>query len=527
MPFSNSQYIDLKDIYTSWFVDNISAFKMEDKYSPFLLNVRIDWKGIKKRPGHELLKDLAVSGETAKGIGSYERAVKANSRIVVRYNIDATHDLTTLQTNGTQVDITTASNITVDDRMEFLNIGDVLYCFNGTDKIGKLDWTTYSVITESVLWGNLSPSFWVYFDGKMWVSGWAANSAFVFYSVGNTPEDFTSSGSDQIQFQEQLTWLATTNQTLFYFSEQSVSMTDKGDIIDTAGTKSYITRSMSVDEWAVNHASIVSVWDKVFYVTPSNTIAQLARGTSIGWYERIELSSRQYRGIERTMATLDADQSDSFGYYIPNADIIKWHFKSNWSTFNDVCVIYDLKNDAFLRDTRKFFFAWTIFQWNPYAVSMLDGKVYQDETGKNDNWLAVAMEYRTKEFDLGQVSRIKQFWEYRNFIEINELASLSIETYVDWGLVDTATIDSSCVDFAGDAWLGTEPVGTFQVWAPGDITSDATEWFAFVRPKSYLQNKGNTIQFRYKESTLGALVTVQDLQLRAEIMPALENNRTC
>tara|TARA_R110000868_G_scaffold254939_2_gene511499 strand:- start:1075 stop:1245 length:171 start_codon:yes stop_codon:yes gene_type:complete len=56
------------------------------------------------------------------------------------------------------------------------------------------------------------------------------------------------------------------------------------------------------------------------------------------------------------MKTLDLDQTDSFGYYLPENDLIKWFVKSINSTFNDVCIIYDVSKDAFLIDDNKYFY---------------------------------------------------------------------------------------------------------------------------------------------------------------------------
>ena len=50
------------------------------------------------------------------------------------------------------------------------------------------------------------------------------------------------------------------------------------------------------------------------------------------------------------MATLDVDQSDSFGHYLPDANLIKWFVKTAGATFNDLCIIYDIIKDAFLID---------------------------------------------------------------------------------------------------------------------------------------------------------------------------------
>lgn len=67
----------------------------------------------------------------------------ANSRLVVRQNVSGTEKLVTIDSSGTQVAISTGSNITSDNRMRFQNVADVIYCMNGVDPLGRLNGTTY------------------------------------------------------------------------------------------------------------------------------------------------------------------------------------------------------------------------------------------------------------------------------------------------------------------------------------------------------------------------------------------------
>lgn len=127
---------------------------------------------------------------------------------------------------------------------------------------------------------------------------------------------------------------------------------------------------------------------------------KLARQTYVQGFEAVELSDRPYEGVSTLMSTLDSDQSQCFGYYYSPSNLIKWHFKSNGSTFNDVCVVYDINKDAFFVDTQKYFYAGTMFQGKAYTVSMIEPKVYQDEVNADDEDSPIDFEYRTKEFDL-------------------------------------------------------------------------------------------------------------------------------
>ena len=105
-------------------------------------------------------------------------------------------------------------------------------------------------------------------------------------------------------------------------------MTGVGDITDTAGTITYGTRSLNVKEGAVNNSSIVEVGDATYFLSSSNAIQRIARGTSINGFEITDLSTRKYSGITEIMATLDIDQSNSFGHYLPDVNLIKWYVKT-------------------------------------------------------------------------------------------------------------------------------------------------------------------------------------------------------
>ena len=78
----------------------------------------------------------------------------------------------------------------------------------------------------------------------------------------------------------------------------------------------------------MNHASIVEVGDATYFLSSSNAINKIARGQSVNGFEVIDLSTRKYAGITEIMATLDVDQSDSFGHYLPDANLIKWYVKT-------------------------------------------------------------------------------------------------------------------------------------------------------------------------------------------------------
>jgi len=78
----------------------------------------------------------------------------------------------------------------------------------------------------------------------------------------------------------------------------------------------------------VNNTSIVTAGTSVYYLTTSNAINKIAQGQSVYGFEVQDLSERAYAGIGKLMSTLDRDQTDSFGYFMPVEMLIKRHLKS-------------------------------------------------------------------------------------------------------------------------------------------------------------------------------------------------------
>ena len=66
----------------------------------------------------------------------------------------------------------------------------------------------------------------------MVASGRPANPNKIYYSVADNYEDFTSAGTDTGTTIETVTGLASTNQALFYFTKNTIAVTDKGDIVN-------------------------------------------------------------------------------------------------------------------------------------------------------------------------------------------------------------------------------------------------------------------------------------------------------
>lgn len=594
-------------LFSGWFVDNVQNVDIAPHYSPFLKNCRFDGQSIVIRPGHELFASL-TAGDYPRGLGSYLRSVPANDRMVVRHNVDATHKLVTVDTAAAVVSIATASNIASNNNMQFANVGDKIYCMNGSDNLGVLSWTTYSVVnsgfqtktfndvglndlkvygcntahtfvvtistaatTDKFTWtidgwaasaeisitggyqplsngltikftnttghtatgawtivtaATAAPSFGVVFNSSMWISGVSANPNVVYKSVGDVYWDFSNIGSDTFTFAEPITGLAAGAEALFYFTKNTIAVTNTSDITDTGGVISYTNRRLQVTEGAANHKCIVVCGTEVYYLTSSNTINKLVRGQSVYGFETQDVSNRPYTGINKTMAGLAQDQSTAFGYYEPDTMLIKRHLKSIWSSINDIVVVYDTTKDAFLLDTNVYYTDAIRFKGQNYATSNTEAKLFKNEYGQDDDGSPIPFEYRTKEFFISDPTYKKILWESRSLVDINELANLYQYAYIDGVLTDTKLITKANIPISSGGiattTIGTSTIGTG--WGTG-IDDDYYE-VDILRTKWNLNKRFHKVQFRRAENTVAGKVRLKNLALKIEVLSPMTTGLT-
>lgn len=522
MSYDTSKYFELAKGLKKWifawgYVDNIDDFDMSACYSPYLRNARLDWQSIYIRPWYQMMANNLTDWDYPRWIGSYLRADPANDKVIIRHNITSTSKLYTFDTAAaTLVAITTGANITSDEKMRFYNVDDVLYCMNGVDHMGKLSWTTYTLPAKPS-W--FAPKFATFFSGKMVASGVSSAPNKVYFSVADDYENFNGSGSDEWTLMEQVTWLASTWQALFYFTTNTISVTDKGDIVNSWWTISYNSTYLQTTEWTKSHDCIVSVWSDLYYLSTSNVISKIARQTNNWWFETIGLSNRQYAGIEKLMATLDTDQSKARWMYYPKEELIKRHLVTKWSSFPDLCIIYDIDKDAFLVDTGKYFGAGIYFHNEYIVTSSITNIVFKDEYSQDDAGSPIWFEYRTKRFYLSWWEFKNLLWESRTLLEINELAELVQTIRIDWQQKDTRTITWADMPYTS-WWIWVDEVWTFEIWTWWEDSPEMVE-LVIQRTKGNLNYPWRRIQWRRTNNSLAGKAKLKHVIPRLESKPPI------
>ena len=543
MSYQTAKWQDLwadtdSGVFSMWYIDNTPNLYLPQGASPYLRNARLDGNTVNIRPWHRLFKTLSSTG---KGMWAYLMDDEFYDTIVVRENVDTGKKLAKYKEDWTKTEINTGANITSDNRMCFVSVADTMYCMNGSDAFWKLVDTTYSI--PSNVPTNFAPKFWVVFNGCLWTSWWSSNPNVVYKSlwgiynssgkfIAPAYDDFTTTGSDQFTFEENITGLCANAQALFYFTRNTVSVTGHWDIetveISSGWSRvAYTTTVLTAKEWAINHESIVWVGNDVFYVTPSNKICKIYRWNNVYGYEVQDLSGRKYAWCEWLLKSLAKNQSDCWGYYVPSEDLIKWFFKSEWSSVHDICVVYDVTKDKFLIDTGKPFYYGISFHNAVYTLSEVEAKMYQDEIWTEDDDMPVPFEYWTKEFYISDPSFKKIFWETRTTLDMNLNAELLQEIWVDGKQVDSVVVDKTWLQDTAVGWIWTYATGTAMVWV--DIEADAyvegldySEIFV-MRTKWNLNTRWHKIQFRFSNTTEWAKVRLKYLSCKSEILPELTN----
>lgn len=525
--FSQAKYIPLSDkqgpVFSGGIIDNSPPNTIPYKNTPYARNFRLSGYGTAIRPWFtQFGNTIWGTGIAPTWMGAYLRADPTTDRIVVAYQYSGSSGLTTINpTTGAEVQINTSTNLVSTNVTNFACTNDSLYVMNWSDPYGKLNGTTYTNPSTGI--SNFSPAFGVWFNNSLWCSGDPKAPSTLYKSASNNPESFTGTGNDIFNSLYPITGLGCNAQTLYVFSDQTIDMFNVNSIKTFGAAVVYTSVPLESSEGASNHASVVSAGNYIYFLTRSNKIKRVAQGSG-QIYDVQELSHRMYKGINKTMATLDPDQSKSFGYVVPDKQIIKWHVKTIGATYNDLCIVYHYEYDEFMVDTQKIFSAGVWYKSKAFTSSALEQKVYRDEYGTDDDWAPIQFEYRLRVLDYWDPTMNKELWQQRTFLELNTSTVMTQYIYAQGGLIDTATIDKNDIPIV-EGGIGTQQIGTFAIgeeWNPWDILYDAS----IVREKWDLQVRAKNFEVVYKCASLGANFLLKQTEQKIQMLDQLTTSTT-
>lgn len=522
MSFTSAKNVQLADkqgkVFSGGLVDSMPANLIPYKATPYARNFRTDGQGTRIRDGFTNILSYSGTGEAPFGMSPYYRT--AGSRVIVGYKDDGTHFLNSIDpSNYAVTQIVTGANITSEARMNFVQVGDAIYCMNGVDSYGKLaSGTTYTVPASGV--ANFFPRFATYFNGSMFAAGVPSSRQTLYKSVTDNADSFSGGDSDSLTFPDRIVGLSSGNQAVYVFGDTSVNMITTGSIKEISGALVYTSIPLEINESAASHETIASAGKAVYYLTKSNKIKRVTPNGTI-LYDVQELSHRQDKGITKTMGTLDNDQEDGFAVVVPSKNEIRWFLKTRGATHNDICIAYNWEFDCFYVDTNKAFYASCLMDNLVYAVGYYEKKVYQDDVGTSDDDSPIQFEYRTKILDLGNPTELKELWQARLFVGINGGTQLTQDIYADGSSINsytTPTFPTSPVGIVSGG-IGTEAIGTTAIGY--QYFTDGLENVVIVKEKGELQVRARNFQFIYTCQSRSGQVYLQELIPRIEMVDQL------
>ena len=343
--------------------------------------------------------------------------------------------------------------------------------------------------------------------------------------------DWLGENSETITFDSKILGLSSTMNQLFIFTEKKVEYLGKDSLQTIGDNATLISTPVGDGGKLANYRCAIPCWDKVLYLTNTNSINTLnfVPGTvepGIG-----TLTDQPAFKITKYLEDLEEKQDSAFGYYDDSTKTAHWFLKTKNSFYNDTILVFDLENNSRTTDTNKYFNDIVVSDGKVYAGDSLSCRIIQDNIGLNDNQKPIEFEIQDTDISLGTIrEKIFQGWEISG--GLNSLTNLEIITKID-------DKDSSIVylrgkdQIIGDSleslpWeIGGSPLGeTALGWLQGENQRERDQLFYFdkILDHSYLYKRGKRIKRKITENSYGSDFFLDWYMILADVTGNIELN---
>lgn len=219
---------------------------------------------------------------------------------------------------------------------------------------------------------------------------------------------------------------------------------------------------------AVNGNCIVQMENDIVYFSKDKRINRLF--TSEG-YEGFRHQEDFDYPILDILDSLDDDLDEVSMIYNKEKKYLCIAAKSNGSAYNDIRIIYSMKNNAWYFDENYFCKDFVIVDGITYYGHSIIGRVIKMDEGFTKDGISEATLYRSMHYN---TSMRDQFVHHHFKGEITTATEITINFYVDGDLVKTATIDSDDIvdsESKYDVPIGYGVIG-YSVYGKGSPTQD-------------------------------------------------------
>ena len=418
---------------------------------------------------------------------------------------------------ASQANWTFTALTTIDTDVEFITFWIYTIILTGSDFPLVFDWTTLTQLTVANIEEGANPRYWAKFANFTFVSGNGTGKENVLYigvwitaALQTNSFDWISSGSEQITMKGNILWLEWTLNRLYVWTDKTIEFIDKWSLTDTWWVVSFYTSPIWTWEELASHRSIVSAWEKVFYITKAKKIKTI---NYLQWSVELaiwDLSDRKDQSIQGFMDGMNDDLSETWGYFDKKDNVIKWWLKSKWSLIVDKILVYDITNDTFLPDSWYFYSGMTELEGKSYWWGILNSNTFLDNDWKDDDGFGIEWKRATAKLYLGtQYGRkafrwVNQAWQYNALSEINIKINVQGKTVFDWAITGSLVADGIAAEMIWDKAIW----DTNQTISVIDFVKKIGRWD--------LNDRGYYIQITYSWNKAGQELSLDSLGIVAK-----------
>lgn len=404
-----------------------------------------------------------------------------------------------------------------DTDVNFITFGIYTIILTGSWFPFVFDGETMTQLTSSNIETGANPAYWAKFANFTFVSGnWEGKKNILYISIWITAAaqtnsyDWVSWGSEQITMKGEILWLEATLNRLYIFTDKTIEFIDKWSLTDVWGAVSFYTSPIWRGEQLASHRSIVSAWDKVFYITKSKkikTINYLQGSVELAIWD---LSDRKDQSIQAYMDNLNDDLSWTWGFYDKKDNVIMWGLRTKASAINDEVLIYDITNDTFLRDKWYYYSQMEVLNGDNYACGWLNSDVYLHNSWKDDDGAGIEWKRRTAKLYVWNQFDRKIFRGFHFSGVYNTLSEINTIINVDGDTVYNETISWS---------LSADGIGNDAIWeeAIWDSSQSITT-VDFVKKigRWDIHDRGYYIQAEFSGNNVGQEISLDSMGVIAK-----------
>lgn len=507
--------LTVDNAFSKWFVEGKGKNKIPPQFSSYLRNARINNGATTQRLWH--------SSVVTSNIWTYVKWLAKNTNFWIETIFACVNN------EFRPIDLTTNNYLTSvwtlngDTDCNVIQYGKYSIILTWTSLPYVRDWSSFfQVLAANMPNTNtpaVNPIIWETFSNYTFIAWNTPQTENILYvcvpptlTTQQNCYDWAWTWSDSLVFSSKILWLRSTIDRLFVFTERTI------EIITTQSIQSWNTISSPVAQWEflASYGSVIAAGKMVLFLTKSKKIKTLDYTPGITQPLVGELSDRPITWIDLFMQWLSDDQSQSYGYYNKNQNIVKWFLRSKNSVINDVSLVYDFVNDSWFVDNNKYFNKFIEFSWSFYCWSMLSANIIKDETWYDDDGEWIAYEYQTPEIDFWNSTSRKQFREMSIAWQINIFSKIWVEILVDWQTVFKWVVDWSVFLSNATALLdgiGSQPIGWEPIWWQLFWINNISTlyWFESVVTKWNLRSKGKRIKAIFTWSEVGQNFSIDTL----------------